>query len=344
MADVEMKPPAVVTNAPTPVRVIRPDALRNLGYELNKVFCRYAQDRQLTELKWLRNLRQYLGIYDPEIEAQLAPQRSRAYPRITRVKCISVLSRLMNLMFPGNEENWELTASPSPEMSPDDVKAAVDKMIADRAKDGLPTEMSMDLIDAAVQRLADERATQLTKLIKDQLQELGGDQTLDYILLNRKVIDSGIKFGLGVLEGPFVRKVQQCGWMYNTTAGTFEPQVLDCYKPQFDFTPVWDFYPDMTARVLPGEGYFLRKVMGRSTLRKLADRPDFFGDQIKTYLKNTQGQGNYKPRDFETQLRTLGVAAERQEHADRPARQVRDHRLEGPGQRQAADGDRCRRP
>jgi hypothetical protein len=87
------------------------------------------------------------------------------------------------------------------------------------------------------------------------------------------------------------------------------PQVVDCYKPQFDFTSVWDFYPDMTARVLPGEGYFIRKIMGRSTLRKLADRPDFFGDQIKTYLKNMQGQGNYKPRDFETQLRTLGAAS-----------------------------------
>jgi hypothetical protein len=79
--------------------------------------------------------------------------------------------------------------------------------------------MSMDVIDAAVQKLADDRADQLSKLINDQLQELGGDQTLDYILLNRKVVDSGIKFGLGVLEGPFVRKVQQCGWMYNTTAG-----------------------------------------------------------------------------------------------------------------------------
>lgn len=309
MADVDMKPPAVVTNAPAPVRVIKPDALRNLGYDLNKLFAQYAQDRQLTELKWLRNLRQYLGIYDAEIESQLAPNRSRAYPRITRVKCISVLSRLMNLMFPGNERNWALTASPSPEMSPDDVKAAVEAMTQDRAKQGLQTEMSMELIDAAVQKLADQRAEQLSKLINDQLQELGGNQTLDYILLNRKVVDSGIKFGLGVLEGPFVRKVQQCGWMYNTGAGKFEPQMLDCYKPQFDFTPVWDFYPDMTARVLPGEGYFIRKVMGRSTLRKLADRPDFFGDQVKTYLKNAQGQGNYKPRDFEQQLRTLGAAS-----------------------------------
>jgi hypothetical protein len=304
----EATPPAVNTNVPAPVRTINTDTLKALGQELNQLFCRYASDRQLTELKWLQNLRQYLGIYDPEIEAQLAPNRSKAYPRVTRVKCISVLSRLMNLMFPGNERNWELSASPSPEMSPEDIKAAVEELIADRDKDGLSTEMSMEIIDAAVQRLADRRAAELSNLIDDQLQELGGDQTLDYILLNRKVIDSGIKFGLGVLEGPYVRKEQQCGWVLGE-GGNFEPHMTTCYKPQFDFTPVWDFYPDMSARVLPGEGYFIRKVMGRSTLRKLANRPDFFGEEIKKYLRTNQGRGNYQARNFETQLRTMGTKA-----------------------------------
>jgi hypothetical protein len=85
-------------------------------------FTRYESDRRLAEQRWLRNLRQYMGIYDPEIERQLMPSRSRAYPRITRVKCISVLSRLMNLMFPGTERNWELTPSPEPDL-PQDVIA-----------------------------------------------------------------------------------------------------------------------------------------------------------------------------------------------------------------------------
>jgi hypothetical protein len=99
----------------------------------------------------------------------------------------------------------------------------------------------------------------------------------------------------------------------------------------------------MTARVLPGEGYFIRKVMGRSTLRKLADRPDFFGDQIKTYLKNMQGQGNYKPRDFETQLRTLGVASNVKNMPTDPQGKYEIIVWKGPVSAQAADGDRCRR-
>jgi hypothetical protein len=308
MANNDAAPPAVSVEGPSPVKRIDGNTLRALGQELNKLFTQYASDRQLTELKYLQNLRQYLGIYDPEIESQLAPQRSRAYPRLTRVKCISVLSRLMNLMFPGDERNWELGASPSPEMSPQDIQQAVQDLMQSRQQQGLDTQMTPDLIDMAAQQLADARAEKISKLIDDQLQEIGGDQTLDYILLNRKVIDSGIKFGVGLLEGPFVRTEQKTGWVVSQ-GGQFAPQTITIYKPQFNFVPVWDFYPDMSARQLPGEGYFIRKVMGRSQLRKLADREDFFGDQIKNYLSINQGRGNYKPRNFETQLRTIGTKA-----------------------------------
>jgi hypothetical protein len=104
-ASTDNTPPAVSIGGPSPVKAIDGNTLRMLGQELNKLFSQYASDRQLTELRSIiRNLRQYLGIYDPEIESR-AWRRSaaRAYPRLTRVKCISMLARLMNLMFPGNE-------------------------------------------------------------------------------------------------------------------------------------------------------------------------------------------------------------------------------------------------
>jgi hypothetical protein len=76
------------------------------------MFMQYVSDRRIVELRWLANQRQYLGIYDPEVEKSMSPNRSKAYPKITRTKCISVLARIMNLMFQGNERNWEIHASP----------------------------------------------------------------------------------------------------------------------------------------------------------------------------------------------------------------------------------------
>jgi hypothetical protein len=305
----DSSPPAVSTNAAAPVRQIDQNVLRLLGGELKELFNQYSGDRRQQELKFMRNLRQYLGLYDPDIEKMLDPKRSKAYPRITRVKCISMLSRIMNLMYPGNEDNWELEASPSAEMDPADVAEAIKELVAERAQDGVQTEPSEEMIDAAIQRLADKRAAQLSLLIKDQLQELGGDQTLDVIQLDRKVVQSGIMYGLGVLEGPYVRTEQKTGWVAKIDGSEgYEPQEREIRKPQFEVTSVWDFYPDMAGRNLPGEGYFIRKVMGKSQLRKLADRPDFFADIIKKFITQFPN-GNYQPKEFETELRVMGTKA-----------------------------------
>ena len=142
-ATAEQMPPDVAVGAPeiAPVPVIRSAELRQLGQNLDKLFMQYVSDRRIAELKWLRNLRQYLGIYDPEIEKEMSVNRSKAYPRITRVKCISVLSRIMNLMFPGNERNWQLQASPSPDMSPDDVMQAIEDLMR-KAQDRKSTRLN----------------------------------------------------------------------------------------------------------------------------------------------------------------------------------------------------------
>jgi hypothetical protein len=309
MAESGEKLPAVVVDGEAaPVRMLNRSVLQQLGQKLTGLFTQFAQDRRQTELKYMRNLRQYLGIYDPEIDRQLQPSRSRAYPRLTRVKCISVLSRIMNLMYPGNEKNWSLEASPSADLKPEDVSAAVKELIEERKQAGVETPVTEEMLDAAIQRVADKRAEQLSKLIDDQLQELGGNQSLDVIAIDRKIVQSGIMYGLGVLEGPYVREEQTVGWASNGQGG-YAATTRTIRKPQYEFTSVWDFYPDMSARSLPGEGYFLRKVMGRSQLRKLANRPDFFAEEIKTFIRNTP-DGNYQPREFETELRVMGTKSD----------------------------------
>ena len=299
-------PPAVAVEPVegAPVRKINKDVLKQLGLTLASQFDRYRADRVIQEQKWLRNLRQYLGVYDPDIESQLGPKRSRAYPRITRVKCISMLSRIMNLMFPGNERNWDLTASPSADMDPMDVQQAI---LEAQQKDPSfqPTEESVQQV---VQSLAERRAEQLRTLIDDQLQEVGGDQTLDYIALNRQVLQSGIRYGIGLLEGPRVKKETRVTWGPGPD-GLPMPNITTTYKPVFEFLPVWDFYPDMSAKhIYAGDGHFTRKVMTRSQVRKLADRSDFFGDVIKSYLQ-ANPVGNFKAQNFEQELRVMGTRA-----------------------------------
>lgn len=289
-----------------PERVIKPEDRRKLNASLMELFAQYERDRYQSEQKWLKNLRQYRGMYDPEVAKGLSADRSKAYPRITRVKCISVVSRVMNLMFPGNERNWTLKASPNAEMSPDDVMEAMRRMQEEAQKAGsdLPP-FDERLLQSAVQALAEERAEGLKLLIDDQLQELGGDQTSDYVRLNKQIVDSGTKFGVGYLRGPSAREVKRTRWVLS--GGKPVPQEETQYKPHFDFSTVWDTYIDMSAtRPETGDGYFVRLVMSRSQLRKLSEREDFSTDAIDEVIKE-HPKGNYKPKGFETELRSMGL-------------------------------------
>lgn len=310
-AAAEILPPSVDVPSsalnPAPVKIIDPENLRVLGYNLDKLFTQYAADRLVAEERWLRNLRQYLGIYDPDVIAALSPNRSRAYPRITRVKCVSTLSRIMSLMFPGNERNWTLKASPEPDMSEEDIKEALATALQKDQTAGItPGTIDLEYAKNAVQQLADERAKDMSNLIDDQLQELGGDQTYDYVALNREVVQSGILYGIGLLAGPYVRKTKGVVWEKGAKGGLKTSSTTQ-YKPFFEFLRVWDYYPDLSAKTFKQmDGHFTRKVMSRSQVKDLTKNKEFFADMIEAFLKDNS-QGNYKPQNFETQLRTMGI-------------------------------------
>ena len=301
-------PPSVsVPGDDAPIKKIKAEDLKMLGTKLDKLFMQYVSDRRVQELKWLRNLRQYLGVYDPDVEKELSPNRSRAYPKLTRVKCVSTLSRIMSLMFPSDEKNWELKASPSPDMSPTDVQQAITDQQKKDQEANASVSVDDDYITAAVQTLADSRASKLAVLIDDQMEELGGDQTLDYIALNRAVVRSGIMYGLGLLLGPFARELKTTVWSMDPQSGQPVPKSKTKYMPMFEFCTVWDFYPDLSAKTLRGmDGHFTRKVMSRAQIQDLTDRMDFFNEVIEQYLRDFP-TGNYRPQPFETELRAMGV-------------------------------------
>ena len=300
-------PPSVAVPhaSSSPVTHINPVEMVNVGQRLHALFTQYVSDRRIAELRWLANQRQYLGIYDPEIEKEMNANRSKAYPRVTRVKCISVLSRIMNLMFQGNERNWELRAAPWPDITPEEVAEAMEAALKKDQDAGQQPDIGIEYCLTAIKNYADARAEKLSELIDDQLQELGGDQSSDYVGLNRRVLQSGILYGLGVLRGPFVRKGETVKW--EMQGQTPVPKKAPFYKPVFEFLPIWDFYPDMSAKNFAQmDGYFIRMVMSRAQVRKLVDKPGFMEDQLRSFLRMFP-QGNYRPQPFETELRAMGV-------------------------------------
>ena len=302
---------------PKPVQSSQSIEQQKKGYEtlgilLQRQFVQYEADRRLAELKWMQNLRQFLGIYDPDIEQRLGASQSRTYPRLTRVKCISTVSRLMSLMFPASDKNWTVASSPEPNLPKDVIDGVLQTLQEQLAQaiQGMQQGQPMPDIDlmvtTAIHDEATKRAKALETTIEDQLLELGGNKYTDYVALCRKVLLSGIIYGAGVLGGPFVDTRSQTKWKLDENQELVET-TEQIYRPRFEFVPIWDYYPDMSAKRWDQmDGQFQRYVMSRKQVSQLAFRKDFMGDAIKKYLDNNK-TGNYKRRTYETELKALGV-------------------------------------
>lgn len=277
--------------------VLNKEGLKVLGRHLMTKFEMYEADRRIAEKRWAQNARQKQGIYDPEIERQIGENRSKAYPKITRVKCVSMVSRLMNLLFPASETNWTVTPSDVPDLHQDDLQQVLDALESPNPDDAQ--------IEEAIRQFARERGKNLSREISDQLQDLGGSRSLSYTALARKVLVSGIDYGMGVLKGPFVETVQRRTWLADT-GGRLMAVPTTAYRPRFEFVKLWDYYPDMSAKSLDQmEGQFERPVMTKHELIGLKRREDFISDAIDTVLKRLP-DGNYRRREFEVDMTQHG--------------------------------------
>jgi hypothetical protein len=297
--------PDATTTLTAPVAPFNAGALAALGAMLRSKFTQYEQDRRVAELQWERNARQYLGVYDPDIISQMDKNRSRAYPKITRVKCVSMLSRLMNLLFPTDDKNWTVAPSAVPELSEEDLQGILDTLSTPSQPGQPPAPPDDEAIEQAIRDLAQKRADRMELEIEDQLQELGGARAISYTSLCRKVLASGIQYGAGILKGPFVAEQMQRTWSQDAT-GKLTAVQKTAYRPRFEFTSLWDYYPDMTAKTLSQmDGQFERVVMSRHQTIALKSRPDFLPAQIDKALQQMP-TGNYVRRAFETELRAIG--------------------------------------
>lgn len=289
------------------------ERMQRVGTELRSRFTAYEGERRPAEQRWLMNLRQFMGVYDPEIAERLTADRSKAYPKLTRIKCVSTVARIMNLMFPGNEHNWTLKASPAPDLAPEEAAQALTEAVEAYRAEGLQPELTEPFVRQAIDRFAQARVARLERHIRDQLEELGGDQTASYVRLAHQVLMSGTLYGTGVLLGPYVRAEKLPRWTLDATTQQPVRQEVERLKPHFEFLPVWDFYPDMQAKTLQAmDGYFVRRVQTRGQVRRLAQRPGFDKAAIDRVLQ-LHPNGNYHAKSFETELKAMGVSAMAQE-------------------------------
>ncbi|MBU3577572.1 hypothetical protein [Polynucleobacter sp. UK-Kesae-W10] len=270
-------------------------AMDALGTVLIAEFARAELERRLTEERWLKDLRQYRGQYDPDVLALIGPNRSKSFVRKTRVKVKTVDSRVADLLFPsGSEKNWEIDTTPVPNVSDEQKQLAMNQLQIMAQGQPVPKEA----VDAFLLELARQASKGMSKLIDDQLVEAR------YKDVAVKTIHSGHLYGTGVMKGPLVERKVRTTFVQqgNKWIAKSESYVV----PFVDYVPLWRFYPDMNATQLDQCKYvYERHMMTKSDLVELSARKSFNKDKIVNYIKS-HPDGEIKLRYYDNELRIIG--------------------------------------
>lgn len=276
------------------------EVMRAFGQRLKGQFQTNEAYRRPKELEWLESLRQYKGIYDPDVKIEA--NNSKVYPKITRSKVNIVLSRLHEMLFPETDKNWEINPTPEPRIAKETImKIALSLVRQD--EQGASIMPTMEDLRMAVEAYCKKTCENMSSVIDDQLTEM------DYPEETKKVLRSGLMFGSGILKGPMITQRQKRRWEENGPGHDYIEKVDDEDVPYFEFVRVWDWYPDMsTTDADKIEGSFQRHVMNKHDLRKMMKRKDFFADQIRDVLER-HPNGNYTAKNWETDLQVIEVEA-----------------------------------
>ena len=266
--------------------------------------------RRNIERDWISSLQQYKGVYEPDVLARIRPNRSRAFVRITRNKVRTVDSRLSDLLFPANgDKNWDVIPTPIPEFSPEYRQQFIEAYQQETGQ-----ELSPEKLALLMSETAEGQAKKMSKVIHDQLAEL------KYREIVREVIHSGNIYGTGILKGPLVSLSENRQYYKSVKEDGSERWLLkehDRIIPFVENVRIWDIYPDMEATNFQDCRYIVqRRKMNKHELLTLANRQDFNGKTIRSYL-NTYPDGAYEKKEFEIRLQTIGDIISNA-HADSP--------------------------
>jgi hypothetical protein len=117
-------------------------------------------------------------------------------------------------------------------------------------------------------------ATNLEKVMHDQLEEGGGERLL------RKAALECVMYGTGIKKGPFTTVKVEPNWtLEEENEITYNPALKKV--PEFSHVSIWDYYPDPDARNHQECEYEVeRHLMSKSQLRQLLNQPNFFKEAI----------------------------------------------------------------
>jgi len=218
-------------------------------------------------------------------QAYKGPKRSKVIINIVRPKCETAEGRFSDIQLPTDGKNWGLLVTPKPELmdAMKDDRPAVMKETKEpiTGPDGQPVKIKD--VAKSDKEIAEDKVKKMEAQINDQLTECGFNGEC------RKVIQSAVRLGTGILKGPMVVKDIKKSWK-SESDGETTVRVLEAIEDQAPISRAidpWDVYPDPECRddIKRAAYIWERRMITPRELRELAGVEGYFTDQINEVLR-----------------------------------------------------------
>lgn len=267
---------------------------------LQKVADDQVNRKTTVETRWIENLRAFHGKYDATTEGDLATSnKSRAYVKITRKKSNSWEARLSALLFPTDEENWDIKPTPVPTLT-EAAKASIEgaKQMVEQANQA---QQQDNPVQAATMAQGAQQALDVAAKLRDEINEATKrsqamrmemkDQLLecDYAAQCRMVIRDAVRLGTGVLKGPLAGDRQNGRWL--NLDGQYVYKREEDPAPIYKWVDPWSYFPDMSAIRPQDREFELERHLWSAKDLKRMTRENGFNKQAVRDLLDTRTMG-----------------------------------------------------
>jgi hypothetical protein len=271
-----------------------------------------------TEEDWIAAVRAYHGYYDSDSEKRLKlAGTSRAYVKLTRAKTVALEARLFDLIFPTDDRNWGIEATPVPKLSKEGREAQkLAQQAAEKANDAeaqndpatAAQHVAMGQDQAGRAMAASQTIEQIAKA-SDMMQEEMDDQLVEsqYPAESRLMIHDACLLGTGILKGPMVNESTRGRWLRNQETGEYALERQQEARPMVRRVDPWSFFPDMSARSIEeAEFTFERYLWTAKDLRSMVASHGFNKDAVREILREKRGKAPVATGlTYLTQLRSI---------------------------------------
>lgn len=236
--------------------------------------------------RYLKNLRQYSGQYEPNKLAQIKEfGGSDVYSKLTTVKCRGA-SALLRDVYVTSSGTWSLEATPVPSL-PEEVESSIDQLVETEAVSMLQLGENVDPAQltqrenqlkagarVAARKTAREEAKKAEAQLDDILKEGGFYSAFSEFLTDLPI------FPYACVKGPVVKNKKRLKWQGGSLTSTYEPVMT------WDRVSAFDLYITPGAGKIEDADIIERIKLSRSDLNECLGLPGYNDENIRSVLND----------------------------------------------------------